>query len=300
VIVHLAGPFRKLPLGPLAAAERTGSAYVDVAEDRAFCRAVRAHAPATIPVLTGCSVCPAMEAMAVRMGQHWLDRIDGLRTFAAPDTRRHRGPAMFDTMLWGVGRTFRQPRSGRMVEVIGWSEPEWIAFPPPVGRRLTYLVLEMADLDLLPRRFGLSTVEFKAGADHAFLNRSLAAMAALSRVTRRPPWERLLPMARAISWTAGRVGRDRDGVAFELRGAGPTRERRWFGVTANHNGGRIPIVLAGMAVQRLLDGRMGGHGVVEIDDQLSAFEFVMELHRRGLQTWRRKESAKWMPFPSAA
>jgi saccharopine dehydrogenase-like NADP-dependent oxidoreductase len=194
VVVHCAGPFHGLPIKPLQAALATGAHYVDIAEERQFARAVRGLEgeiqAAGITALSGISVAPAMEALFAAMLAPLLDKITSIRTFAAPDTRKHRGQAMFHTMLVGVGRPFFQPRQGERVQVHGWTEAEWVDFPPPLGRRLTYLVLEMADLDWLPELFGAQTVEFKAGTEHSWLNRLLGLAATIRVKTGHPRWER--------------------------------------------------------------------------------------------------------------
>jgi hypothetical protein len=100
---------------------------------------------AGIAVASGMSVAPAMEALFAEMLRGRSDSLTSVRTFAAPDTRKHRGRAMFHTMLTGVGRPFRQPGDGNLRQsrkpgrqsrkpgrqVRGWTEPEWVEFPPP-------------------------------------------------------------------------------------------------------------------------------------------------------------------------
>ncbi|MDQ3432827.1 MAG: hypothetical protein M3467_11540 [Actinomycetota bacterium] len=130
---------------------------------------------------------PGMEVLFTQLLRPRFDRIRAVRSTAAPDTRRHRGDAMFRTMLSAAGRPFQQPRDGRPATVYAWSEGEQFVFPPPVGARRHYLVLEMADLDVLPELFGVGTVEFKAGSEFALLNRTLAVLAVLrARTVTRP------------------------------------------------------------------------------------------------------------------
>ena len=307
VVVHCAGPFQYLPLTPLHAAIASGVHYVDIAEDRRFARAVRELdeeiKAAGISALSGISVAPAMEALFAAMvlgalAPPRLDSLTSIRTFAAPDTRKHRGQAMFHTMLIGVGRPFRQPRNGAQAQVHGWTEAEWVEFPPPLGRRLTYLVLEMADLDLLPELFGVQTVEFKAGTEHAWLNRLLGLAANVSVRTGHPRWERFTRPVRALSWLAGRVGKDQGGVVFEIGGVKngqPVTYR--LGLVAHRDGGIIPAVLASIAAQKLLEGRLSQTGLIAIHNWISSRELVEELSRRGLQLWWQPPGEReWGPF----
>jgi hypothetical protein len=302
VVVHCAGPFQCLPLNPLRAAIGAGVNYVDIAEDREFARRVRALAPeclsAGITALSGISVAPSMEALVTELVRPRFDRLLAVRTFAAPDTRHHRGRAMFHTMLFGVGRPFEQPRHGKQVRVHGWTEPEWVTFPPPVGRRLTYLVLEMADLDDLPRLFGVETVEFKAGCEHPLLNRMLGWAAARRARTGHPHWEKYTSIVRAVSWLAGRFGREEGGVVFEVSGtSGTAIATHRIAVMAETEGGRIPSVLAGMAVLELLQGRLSGRGLVDVHAWLTPERFIDGLACRGLRLWSQApEEAGWRPL----
>jgi hypothetical protein len=76
-----------------------------------------------------------MQALFTELLRPRFDELLVVCGSAAPDTRRHRGHAMFHTMLLGAGRAFQAPRNGLPVQVYGWREPEWFDFPPPVGRR---------------------------------------------------------------------------------------------------------------------------------------------------------------------
>jgi NAD(P)-dependent dehydrogenase (short-subunit alcohol dehydrogenase family) len=302
IVVHCAGPFHALPLNPLHAAIRTGTHYVDIAEDRHYSRAVRELEEeigrAGITVSSGMSVAPAMEALFAEMLRGCFDALVSVRTFAAPDTRKHRGWAMFHTMLTGVGRPFWQPGNGKLRQVRGWTEPEWVEFPPPLGKRLTYLVLEMADLDLLPELLGVKTVEFKAGSEWPFLNRLLGAAARIRTSTGHPDWERFTPILRTFSWLVGRLGKDEGGVIFEIRGLlkGSSITHR-IAVVARQDGGLIPAVLASMATARLLSGDLPMKGIVPIHGWIPSAELVRELEARGLEIWWQPHGViEWQRF----
>jgi saccharopine dehydrogenase-like protein len=295
-VVHCAGPFQAMPggrghpLGPLRAALVTRVAYLDLSEDRAFRRAVLDLAgDAATPVLTGASVVPGMQVLVTAELSRNLDDVVAVRCAAAPDTRRHRGDAMFRAMLHGAGRAFLAPRDGVAATVHGWSEPEWVHFPPPVGRRLVYQVYEMADLDVLVELFGPATVSFKAGSEFAWLNRALAlAGATRSRWgwPRRP--ERFTSLVRGLSWLAGRAGNEAGGWFVEVSGhRGGNVVRRAMGMTAQHEGGRIPALLAAVAVEEVLADRVSHHGVVPPHLWFDAERLWSGLARRDVVLWQR-------------
>lgn len=299
LIIHCAGPFQYMPINPLLAAIETGTDYIDIGEDRLFAQRVaqqrQAIMEAGITVLSGLSVAPALEALAAQLLLPHFDRLHSVRTFAAPDTKKHRGVAMFHTMLLGVGRPFQQLREGEEVTVHGWTEPEWVDFPAPIGRRLTHLVLEMSDLDLLPAYFNVKTVEFKAGTEFSFLNRLLNIAALLRAKTGYPAWEKLTPLVRAFSWLVGRWGQDNGGVFFEVVGwrGGEKVMYRW-GIMAEKDGGLIPSILAAIAAEKLWDGSLMTKGLLPHHDWLDREELVKRLRARGLRLWwQTPERPEW-------
>lgn len=304
-VVHCAGPFQALdgpgtqPLGPLRAAVAAGVPYVDICEDRAFLRAAATVArSATAPVLTGASVVPGLQALIVHDLARGMDRVDGILCCAAPDTRQHRGPAMFEAMMHGAGLPFTAPRGGIPTVVHGWSEPEWTLFPPPVGRRLVHQVYEMADLDVLAELCGAGTIAFKAGTEFTAVNRALGLFAALRARTGRPrAARRWTPMVRALSWLVGRVGDEAGGFTVTVSGERDGRPiTRRLGMTSARDGGRIPSLLAGIAVEQLLAGRLRTAGLVPLHSWLAPHELRTALRDRDIGLWRSDDESDWRPW----
>jgi saccharopine dehydrogenase-like NADP-dependent oxidoreductase len=290
VVVHCAGPYQTLPLNPLRAAIAAGAHYVDLAEDRQFIRRVEecgaAARRANVAVMTGMSVVPGLSALLAQTLRADFDRLDAIRTFVAPGTRGSRGPATIRALVSGAGRPLRLLRDGCDATARGWSEPEWIEFPPPVGRRLQYLALETAGCDLLPRYFGARRVEFKAGSEFAWLNRTLAAAARLRERTGFPPLERWSDALRSALRVVGRFGTDRGGVLVEVAGiknGAPARAQ--IAVVAEEHGERIPSVPAAIAVAALLGGEVSARGIVPLNAWIAPPRLFEELSRRGLRLW---------------
>src|SRR5207249_1252407 len=134
-IIHCAGPYQASAMNPLHAAIARGVHYIDLAECRDFARRVHechdAARHANIAVFTGMSVVPGLAALFAQVLRKNFDKIYAIRTFVAPGTRGSRGPGTVHSLLSGVGRPMRVPRGGREVLALGWSEGEWIRFPPP-------------------------------------------------------------------------------------------------------------------------------------------------------------------------
>jgi hypothetical protein len=170
------------PLGPLRAAVSEGVPYVGICEDRAFLReASRLARSATAPVLTGgASFVPGLQALIVHGLARGMDRVDTVLCCAAPDTQRHRGPAMFEAMMHGAGLPVHRSSRGRAHRGARLVRARVDTVPPPVARRLVHQVYEMAEL------CGAGTIAFKAGTGFTAVSRALGLFAALMARTGRP------------------------------------------------------------------------------------------------------------------
>lgn len=302
VVVHCAGPYQTLPMNPLRGAINSGVHYVDLAEDREFVSHVLeydepAHR-ANIAVMTGMSVVPGLSALLAQALKSNFDELHSIRTFVAPGTRGSRGSGTVHTLLAAAGRPMRIWRNSRNVTLLGWTEPEWIEYPPPVGWRLEYLPMETADAELLPRYFNVASAEFKAGSDFATLNRFLAVGAWLRARTGFPPLEYLSNAMRYALLVIGSFGTDRGGVVVEVSG---TRNglpiQQQIAVVATQHGERIPAIPAAIAVAALLQGKVADRGVVPLHTWLPSSHLFEELLRRGLRLWwKPTKNSDWQAW----
>ena len=288
VVVHCAGPFQGASMNPLDTAIDLGVHYVDISEDRRYARAVQSRSEMAlaqgVTVLNGCSVVPTLSIAVANLLARPLDQVSAVRTFAAPGTGRTRGPAMFRTMLGLAGRPCSTVIDGHFERSYAWSDPEWVFFPPPVGRRLVYSVGGMADVDAMPGGTGAKTVEFKAGCEHAWLNRLLAAASRVQRSPARISESWLLAPARLLSSVAGFWGTDQGAAMFAISGLVRGQPvQHWVAIVAERDGGRIPIIPAAIAVQSLLDGSMKMRGVVPPGSWLDQPRLVSGFRHRGLR-----------------
>jgi len=291
VVVHCAGPYQSQPPTLLRAAIESGVHYVDLAEDPEFVRqtlifheaAKRVH----VAIVSGASVVPGLTALLAQ-SLHF-ERADSIRTFVAPGTRGSRGLATVRSLLRGVGRPLPLLRGGRETVVRGWSEPEWIEFPPPIGWRLQYLAIATADRDVLSRELEARSIEFKAGSEFSWLNRSLGAVSRLTARSSFPSLERWANTIRKCLKLLGWFGTDAGGVIVEVAGRlnnEPARQQ--IAVTAAREGERIPSLLAAIAAAALLRGELTARGVVPLSTWLPTAQLFDELCLRGLRVWLKQ------------
>jgi hypothetical protein len=304
VVVHCAGPFQFQAPTLVHAAIESGVHYVDLAEDAEFVRQAQAldesARRADVALMSGMSVVPGMTALLAQ-SLHF-DRADSIRTFVAPGTRGSRGSATVHSLLGGVGQPLRLLRGGREVIVRGWSEQEWIEFPPPIGWRLQYLAIETADRDVLSHEFDVQGIEFKAGSEFAWLNRSLAAVARLRARTGFPRLEHWANPIRKCLKVFGQFGTDAGGVLVEVTGVrkGETGTQQ-IALVAERHGERIPSLLAAIVTGALLRGELTARGAMRLSTCLPIEQLFEELNRRGLRWWlKRDRRANWQPLVEIA
>jgi hypothetical protein len=269
VVVNCASPYQSQRPTLMHEAIASHVHYIDLAEGRVLVsEAQKSHEVASkagVTLLSGLSVVPGLAALLAGSIREDFDDTLSIRTFVAPGTRGSRGAATVRSLLSGVGRPQYLLRDGRETIVCGWSEPEWLEFPPPINWRLEYLAIENADRDVLSREFGARRVEFKAGSEFPWLNRTLAIVAGSRAFTGFPRLDRWAnPMRLFLKWL-GRFGTDAGGVLVEVMGTkvGQTITRQ-IALVADQNGERIPSLLATIAVGMLLKDETAGHSTVTI------------------------------------
>lgn len=302
VVVHCAGPYQGQPPTLMRQAIAHRVHYIDLAEEREFVREAQAldetAKRAGVTLLSGLSVVPGMTALVAQSLRGRFDDVFSIQTFVAPGTRGSRGSATVRTLLGGVGRPLRLLRDGRETIVCGWSEPEWIEFPPPMGWRLEYLAIENADRDVLSREFGVQRVEFKAGSEFSWLNRSLAVVARLRMCTKFPPLDRCADTIRKCLRCLGWFGTDAGGVLVEVAGTKNSEAAtQQIALVAERHGERIPSLLAAIAVGTLVRGELVARGAVPLSTWITPPRLFDELRRRGLKLWLKPAvDAEWQPL----
>ncbi|MEM7305147.1 MAG: saccharopine dehydrogenase NADP-binding domain-containing protein [Planctomycetota bacterium] len=310
VAVHAAGPYVGLEPHVAEAAIELGLPYVDLADDRAFYGRVRAlddrAREAGVPLMPGASAVPGLSGVFARAAEAELGPLRAVRSAAAPGTYGSRGGGTFVTLLTGAGRPLRVPDLAGPRDAWGWSEPEWTAFPAPVGRRRTYLAVDVADLELFPERFGARRVEFRAGSEFPWLNALLGLVARVRRRIGIPRLERWEPWARYAVGAVGQFGTRAGGLWVETTSepdaaASPPRplRRRRYAVVSADRGAWIPALPAAILTARLLRGEAPPPGLAPPWTWGAPEAFAAELTARGFPVFLADEDGPWAPWPRA-
>ena len=215
-VVNAAGPFQARDYAVAEACAGAGIHYIDLADARAYVEGIgrlnRRAQQRNCLIVSGAGTTPTISSLLVEMLLPEFDRISEIHTAVSVGNRNPRGQAAVRSMLSCDGSAIRLKERGRWRYAYGWSEPETVRFPAPVGRRRVYLC-DVPDLDIFPARYGVQTVTFRAGLEKNLFNYGLALLGRM----RRHRWIKNLPGWAPGLIAAGKLFRNAGGYASGMR-----------------------------------------------------------------------------------
>lgn len=299
------GPFQGLTLNLLRACIDKKVHYIDVADDRDFIvRCYNLSEPikqAGIVAFVGCSVVPGISSLLTKFCADKIGRIEKTRIFITPGTRHPRGPGSFLCLLSTVGQQYSIPVDGKEKMVCGSTRRERVEFPPLIGHRWVYFVVDIADYFLQPIYFGTRTVEFKIGSETDFLNRTLATLRSVKGFLGIKSLNWMVPLSRILVYGASWFGTSKGAVMVEVSGDGETEAKKTsLSVYAEKHGEAIPSILASIAAQTILNAEIAHTGIVPLHSWLSKNKFMAELSKREIKVAvKGLNSPEWTVYPES-
>src|ERR1700689_3269600 len=180
--------------------------------------------------------------------------------------------------------------------VCGWTGREQVCFPPPMGHRWVYFVVDIADYFLQSLYFNVKTVEFKIGSELDILNRTLSGLREFKKLLRLKSTDWLLPMSKALIYAASLFGTSQGGVMVEVSGQNNDAARTMYlSVFANQRGEMIPSILPSLATQMILAEEVAYQGIVPLRDWLPRERLLEELKKRQVaMAVKTDETGTWL------
>lgn len=285
IAVLCGGPFHRMLPSLLRACIEKKIAYIDIADDRSFVeRAYMFSADAEvagIAAFIGCSVVPGLTSLLTQFSRQQVGDVEKVEIAISPGTKHPRGPASFECLLATLGEQIGD------TSIRGWSHPRSVEFPEPMGRRILYRIVDIADYFIQPHYFGTKTVEFRIGSELWILNAMLSCVAAIRRRTHVPA-NFLIGLSRFVIRIATPFGTRQGGVWVRVEGRSDGEQRRVeWAVWANQRGEIIPAIPAAIAARMLLSGEVPKNGIVP-PDWISRDELISELLCRGVNVASRR------------
>ena len=298
LVIVTAGPFQGMPLTVLQACIAECVPYIDVGDDRDFVRRAYALAesgemPKGMVALIGCSVVPGLTSLLTRFAQATVPSIIKTKICISPGTRHPRGPGSFACLLSTVGQEYTAPANGNEEPVTGWTQPERVSFPMPMGDRTVYRVVDIADHFIQPRYFGTRTVEFRIGSELTVLNLLLSVVRGI-RQRFGIGVSGLVPISRVLINLAALFGSTAGGVMVEVAGhAGEEHRSETWCVFADEGGERIPSMVPAIAAEMILRKEIAGTGIVPLTDWITRDQLVDKLAARSIRVAVRPRGGEW-------
>lgn len=284
VAVSCAGPFSGLGSTLLDACLETGSHLVDIADDRAYTRAVRARSDELkargLAAAHGCSSLPGLSgALALLAREGTGEAPARARVTLFIGNRNPKGSAAVASAVAGLGRPIETVRG----TVRGFRDREVVPLPPPFGPRAVYN-FESPDHDLLPALVGAQDVAVKVGFELRLATFGFATLAAL--------WSHWSPRSARVITALGSLspplGCSGGVVQTELFFAsGAVRTRALHGREDGQRMAALPAAIVALALAR---DTPGPRGALAAYDLLGARALVDEIVSRGFSLEARDEA----------
>ncbi len=291
VVVNTVGPFQGQGYNIAHAAILNRVHYIDLADGRDFVCGINEldslAKEAGVAVISGASTVPALSDAVLAEFSDDFHSMDHLRYGISPGQGAERGLATTKAILSYVGKrlgTF----PGIHPDVFGWQDIHRQNYPELGNRWMANC--EIPDLDLLPIRYGLQSIQFSAGMELGIVHLGLWGLSGLVRLG--------LPLhlpkfASPLLWASNlfnRFGSSDGGMHIVLQGTRAGRpdehiERSWFVVAKGGDGPHIPTVPAIVLAHRIASGEAVISGAYPCLGLLSLQDYLAELSDMQVKTF---------------
>jgi len=287
VVINTCGPFQNADYSVAKKCIKAGVHYIDLADARDFVNGIGTLKSTKTLVVSGASTVPGLSSAVLEKYKGEFSQIDSMIFGITPGQKSQRGLATTKSILTYIGRKLRAFAGHK--HAYGWQDLYQQKYPELGNRWMANC--EVADLDLLPKKYGIKSIRFSAGMDSVALHFSIWL---LSWVVRMLP--SFTPAKYAnIFWKASYLfdwmGSKDGGMHVILKGIGKNgeaHERKWFIVAKENHGPYIPIIPTVILAKKLYRGELkltGAHPCVGL---ITLEEYLEELKGFAIQVYEFK------------
>lgn len=288
VVVNTCGPFQAADYAVAETCIAHGIHYIDLADGRAFVTGIAtldASARAKgVSVISGASTVPGLSSAVLEHFKHEFASIESLRVGISPGQKAERGLATTQSIFTYVGKKLT-PFAGHP-RAYGWQDVHRQDYPG-LGKRWMSNC-DIPDLDLLPKHYGIKSIQFSAGLELASLHLGLWTMSWLVRlgVPLNLP-KHAAKLLAASNWF-DRFGSADGGMHMVIKGTAPDgspHTRRWFIIAKDGYGPHIPTIPAIVLAKKMAAGAPLALGAYPCVGQVSLAEYLAELKEYPVTTF---------------
>ncbi len=289
VVVNTCGPFQTSDYEISECCIRHGVHYIDLADGRDFVTGITAldekARSQQVAVISGASTVPGLSSAVLEYFKNEFTQIDHMKFGISPGQKAERGLATTQGILTYVGKPLKQFR-GHKSAVYGWQDIYRQEYPT-LGKRWM-ANCDIPDLDLLPERYGLKSIQFSAGLELSFLHLGLWGLSWGIRLGLPLNLPRLAsPLLKASNWFDD-FGSADGGMHVVLTGKGQDgnpHTRKWFIIATDGFGPHIPTVPAIVLARKMAWGEKLEAGAQPCVGMVSLEEYLAELTDYPIKTY---------------
>jgi Saccharopine dehydrogenase NADP binding domain len=287
VVVNTCGPFQTADYGIAQTCISHGVHYIDLADGRDFVADIaaldRAAKAAGVSVICGASTVPTLSSAVLEHFKLEFSMITKMRFGISPGQKSERGLATTQGILTYVGKRLR-PFAGH-ASAYGW-QGLYRQHYPGLGYRWM-ANCEIPDLDILPSRYGMASIQFSAGLELGVMHLALWSLSWLVRLGLPLQLSRHAATLLKFSHWFDRFGTGDGGMHVAISGrdqTGAPHTRKWFIIARDGSGPHIPTVPAIVLARKIACGEKLQTGAYAAVACVTLEEYLRELQSLPIAT----------------
>lgn len=281
IVINTCGPFQSADYRIVTACISHDIHYIDLADSRDFVNHIEQFNLDAIAhhclVVSGASTVPCLSDAVLMHYQSEFSHIESVTFGITPGQKAERGLATTQAILSYSGKPIA-PFSGQKKQQYGWQNVYRQTYPI-LGKRWM-ANCDIPDLDLLPKKYHLQSIQFSAGMENSFLHFGIWGLSWLVRLGVPLKLEKHATWLLKLSHFFDYFGTDAGGMHMIISGKdqhGKQKQINWFIVAKSGHGPHIPTIPAIVLAKKLVNGELHITGAMPCMGLVSLDEYLLAL-----------------------
>ena len=280
VVINTCGPFQLCDYSVAETCIKHQSHYIDLSDGREFVTGISSlndkAREAGVMVISGASTVPGLSSAVLEKFKDEFTKIESLTYGISPGQKANRGLATTKAIMTYVGRPLK-PFAGHK-KAYGWQDIYKQTYPEIGNRWMANC--EVPDLDLLPERYGIKSIQFSAGMELTFMHLGIWLMSWCVRLglplnlPNRSAW-----LLKASNWFDV-FGSPDGGMHMVIKGLdkkGNAKTINWFIIAKEGDGPQIPTIPSIVLAKKIISDELTMTRATSCVGLVTLDEYVYEL-----------------------